>query len=86
MAKNKKPEPDSVYLLKLILYLILGALWLKIVTAGNTVIPIPAGALIGLLFAAHDHFQLDRKVEYAVLVVAMFVGYLAGVGLSITWH
>ena len=86
MTKNKKQELDSVYVLKLVLYLIVGSQWLKIETRSGTQIPIPFGALIGLLFAAHEHFVLDRKIEYAVLLVAMFVGFWVPVGLVLTLH
>lgn len=73
-------ELDGVYLLKLALYVILGSMWIKI-TKGNSYIPIPIGLVIGLIFASHDHFRIDRKIEYAVLIVAMLVGYFAPYGL-----
>lgn len=75
-------ELDSTYILKLVLYLILGSQWLYVVnTTGSWQIPLPLGLVIGLMFASHDHFRIDRKVEYAVLLVAAFVGYWAQVGL-----
>ncbi|MBA2279360.1 hypothetical protein H0V99_02895 [Candidatus Saccharibacteria bacterium] len=80
MVKNK--EPDSVYFLKLVLYLIIGAQWLRITKSGLQ-IPIPIGLIIGILFARTDHFQIDRKVEYAILLVAMFVGFWLPLGLEI---
>jgi EamA domain-containing membrane protein RarD len=80
MEQPQKPEMDRTYLLKLILYLIVGSQWLKIQTKGNVQIPIPVGALIGLIFAAHEHFQMDRKVEYAIIVVAMFIGFWVPLG------
>ena len=80
MAEPQKTETDRVYLLKLVLYLIVGAQWLKIQTKGNMQISIPIGALIGLIFASHEHFQIDRKVEYAILVVAMFIGFWVPLG------
>ncbi|HUS26495.1 MAG TPA: hypothetical protein VMY99_04055 [Nevskiaceae bacterium] len=81
MAKQKRSvrgtqEPDGSYLLKLVLYVIVGSLWLRITTRANTQIPVPAGLIIGLLFASHEHFRIDRKIEYAVLLVAMLMGYL----------
>jgi hypothetical protein len=76
MAKKKAPEADSVYFLKLLLFFILGTIWLRI--DGRPLVPI--GLILGLLFAHHDHFQIDRKVEYAMLLVA---GLLAFVGLGI---
>jgi hypothetical protein len=77
---------DSVYLLKLVLYLIIGAQWLRLEnTSGSTQIPIPVGLIIGALFAMHDHFQIDRKIEYAVLLIAMFVGFWTQVGVYMTY-
>ena len=80
------PELDSVYLLKLVLYLIVGAQWIRLVnTAGTAQVPIPIGLIVGFLFAAHDHFKIDRKIEYAVLLIAMFVGFWSQVGIYITY-
>lgn len=80
------PELDSVYLLKLVLYLIVGAQWIRVVNqAGTSQIPVPIGLIVGFLFAAHDHFKIDRKIEYAVLLIAMFVGFWSQVGIYITY-
>jgi hypothetical protein len=88
MAKSKTKsrvkvtnEVDSVYFLKLVLYLILGSQWLRI-TRGSSQIPIPYGLIIGLAFAWHEHFQIDRKIEYAILLVAMFIGFWLPLGLE----
>ena len=87
MAKRgQNQELDSVYLLKLVLYLIVGSQWLKIETKGGAQIPIPVGAIIGVLFAAHDHFRIDRKIEYAVLLVAMFIGFWVPLGAVLQLH
>ncbi|MBA3757761.1 hypothetical protein H0X09_02775 [Candidatus Saccharibacteria bacterium] len=88
MAKktDQNQELDSVYVLKIVLYLVLGSQWLRIITKGDTELPIPVGALIGLLFIAHDHFKIDRKVEYAVLLMAMFVGFWLPMGLELTFN
>ncbi len=81
--KTKKSELDSIYFLKLVTYLILGSLWLKI-TDGNTVqLPIPIGFLTGLVLAAHDHIQLDKKIGYAILLIAMLIGFWAPFGIYI---
>jgi hypothetical protein len=91
MAKTKKrrssgdQELDGVYLLKLVLYVILGSLWVKLSHGGSLNIPIPVGFIAGLLFASHEHFRIDRKIEYAVLLVAMMVGYFAPYGLYINF-
>lgn len=83
---EKKQETDSTYILKLVLYLVIGSQWLRIITKTGTEIPLPVGALVGLLFAAHDHFQIDRKIEYAVLIVAMFVGFWLPIGLQLNFN
>jgi hypothetical protein len=88
MAKTKKRrakrESDGVYLLKLVLYLMIGAQWLRVTTASGTQIPLPLGLLVGAIFAMHEHFQIDRKIEYAILLVAMLIGFWTQAGLYIT--
>lgn len=75
-------EADGIYLLKLVLYLILGTQWLRI-TKGTMTVPIPVGLLIGLLFARTEKFALDRKLEYLMLLLAMFVGFWLPIGLEL---
>lgn len=67
-------ELDSIYFLKLVMYFLFGTFWVHVVTSSYT-IPLPVGFLIGMAFASHDHFKIDRKIEYAVLVISMFVTY-----------
>jgi ABC-type dipeptide/oligopeptide/nickel transport system permease component len=73
-TKSKKKaqpvESDAVFFLKLVLYFVLGTLCL----------PIPVGLVFGVLLAQHDHFQIDRKIEYAVLLIATIVSFFAPVG------
>ncbi len=95
MAKNKKSvqrrksppkvaqELDTVYLLKLVMYLMLASQWLRIASVSGNVIPIPIGFIIGLWFASHEHFQIDRKVEYAILIIVMFISYWLPIGINI---
>lgn len=82
---NSSPESDGAYLLKITLYAILGSLWLKLgqpLALGPVIVSgLPVGLLIGLLFASHDHFQVDRKIEYAVLLVATIVSYYLPTGI-----
>lgn len=84
--KNKrlnKPEKDSIYILKMVLYHIIGVQWLRITLPSGSLVPIPIGFLIGLIFTAHEHFQIDRKIEYAILIMAMFIGFWLPVGITI---
>lgn len=73
---------DGMYLLKMVLYLIVGSFWLKMTVSGAH-IPIPFGLLIGLLFVRQERIQIDRKIGCAVLLVAMLVGYFAPFGIYI---
>lgn len=86
-AKTKRrgvEELDSIYLLKMVLYLILGSFWVKLGNSGDTwQIPVPVGLFIGLLLASRERFQIDRKLEYAILLMAMFIGFWLPLGLSI---
>lgn len=89
MARKKNivsnQESDSVFILKAVLYLIIGSQWIRFVNISATKeIPIPVGLIIGILFAMHDHFKIDRKIEYAVLLVAMVVGFWSQTGFYIT--
>lgn len=84
---NKKTthhETDGLYLLKLVMYLILGAQWIRLVNSDLTKqIPLPIGLVIGMTFAQHEHFQIDRKIEYAILLIAMLIGFWSQVGIYI---
>jgi len=82
MAKAKtkssrvRPETDNVYFLKILLYFVIGTIWIKY----NGYVIFPVGLGLGLLFVHSDHFAIDRKVEYAILIIAALLG-LAGYGL-----
>lgn len=84
MAKKQTALKDSGYFLKLVLYLILGSMWIKVSDGQAWQFPIPAGLIVGLIFASHDHFRIDRKIEYAVLLVATLVGFWAPIGIYVT--
>lgn len=89
-TKKQKPtgqETDSTYFLKIVLYIILGSFWLKFgqpVHIGSFALTgLPIGLVIGLLFASHDHFQIDRKIEYALLIVVTVVSFFLPAGIVI---
>lgn len=85
--KQAPPEADSTYLLKLVLYVILGALWISFknpLELGPFAFHgFPLGLCLGLLFASHDHFQIDRKVEYAILIVMTIITFFLPAGIVI---
>lgn len=83
---QKQPvEPDSVFFMKLIFYFILGAIWIRLVDVGANQVSfsVPIGLLVGILFARHEHFMIDRKIEYVVLLVAMVLSFYLPVGILI---
>lgn len=91
-TKKKKPTPkdtetDSTYFLKIVLYVVLGSLWLKFATPivlGDFVInALPLGLVLGVIFASHDHFQVDRKIEYAILILMTILTYFLPAGILI---
>lgn len=87
MAKARRKntldnEPDALYFLKILLFFIVGAVWIR---TTNTVLlgisGLPVGLVLGLLFAQHEHFRIDRKIEYLVLLLAAVLSYVAPVGI-----
>ena len=85
IAKTSPASFDGVYLFKMVLYLLLGSMWVKVSAGADLTIPIPVGLIIGLIFTTHEHFQIDRKIEYAIMLVAMLFGYFAPYGLYISF-
>jgi hypothetical protein len=83
MAKRKQKESDSAYFLKLVMYLIISSMWVRFQWANGTELPIPAGALIALIFVTHEHFQIDRKIEFALILVGMFISFWLPIGLFV---
>ena len=82
MAKRKNSN-DSAYVLKLVLYLMISSQWLRISRGSAWQIPLPYGALVGLVFASHEHFKIDRKIEYAIILLAMLIGFWVPAGITL---
>lgn len=84
-APKQADEPDSHYFLKLVLYIVLGSMWIKFanpLTVGGFVINgLPFGLLLGLIFASRDKFQVDRKIEYAILIMMTVLSYFLPAGI-----
>ncbi len=78
-AKNKKiHESDFAFLIKSALYLLLGTVWVGVGT--NRWLPV--GLLIGFICSKIEVLRINRKIEYALLVVGALLG-LYGLGLTI---
>ena len=88
MSKKKtqsiSKSSDGPYFLKLVLYAIVGSQWLWLVDTNGDQIPLPVGFIVGLVYASHDHFQIDRKIEYALLLVAAMIAFWAQIGIFVT--
>jgi hypothetical protein len=85
--KRINTESDSTYFLKIVLYVVLGSLWIKFASpldlGGVVLNGFPFGLILGLIFASHDHFQVDRKIEYALLVLMTILTYFLPAGIVI---
>ena len=87
-AKTKQvDEADSTYFLKLVLFIILGSLWIRFTSPLEigqfTLNAFPVGLFLGLIFASHDHFQVDRKIEYAVLIIVTILAGFLPIGIIV---
>lgn len=84
--RSKSRESDSSYFFKLVLFFILGTLWVRLLhieVGPFEHLSVPLGLVIGLIFASHEHFQVDRKIEYAVLLVATLISFYLPVGITV---
>jgi hypothetical protein len=83
-TKIERKESDGSYVLKLVLYAVVGSQWLWITNSDGSVrMGLPLGLVIGLWFASHDRFQIDRKIEYALILIAMLIGFWSQTGIFI---
>jgi len=80
---TKITEPDSTFFLKIVMYLIIGSVWLYFDGSSALWRAIPVGLIVGLLFVQHDHFAIDRKIEYVVLLISAVLSYVLPVGVAI---
>lgn len=81
-------ESDGTYFLKLVVFVLLGTLWLKfsqpITWMGIPMGGIPLGMLVGLLLVSRfEKYQSDRKIWYATLLVVTIICYFVPAGILI---
>lgn len=81
--QTRTKEVDSIYFLKLVVYLVLGSFWLRIITETGAQIPLPIGLLTGILLLRHERLQLDKKIGYAILLMSAFISFWLPLGLHI---
>ena len=85
---EKTFETDGTYFLKLVIFILLGTLWLKFsqpITWGAVPLNgVPLGLLVGLLLVGKfEKYQADRKIWYAILVVVAIICYFVPAGVVI---
>lgn len=81
-------ESDGSYFLKLVIFIVLGAFWVKFVSPvaiGPVVLNgLPFGLLIGLFVVwQFEKLQYNRKIWYAILVLATITSYFLPAGIVI---
>jgi len=87
-SKERVFETDGTYFLKLVVFALLGTLWIKfqqpISWFGLPFNAVPVGFLVGLLLVRKfEQYQTDRKIWYAILLVVTIVCYFAPAGIVI---
>lgn len=81
-------ETDGTYFLKLVVFVLLGTLWLKfqqpISWLGIPLHGVPVGMLAGLVLVRQfEKFQSDRKIWYAILLIVTIICYFVPAGIVI---
>ena len=79
-------ETDSTYFLKLVVFVLLGTLWIKfqqpVTWLGVPLGGVPVGLLLGLILVNRfEKYQSDRKIWYAILVVVTIICYFVPAGI-----
>ncbi len=86
--REKISESDSTYLLKLIIVVIIGAVWLRfnqpVEWGGVPFGAFPVGLIVGLILVKlAEAQQSNRKILYAVLIIVGVISYVADTGIVI---
>lgn len=81
-------ETDGTYFLKLVVFVLLGTLWLKfqqpVSWIGLPLYGLPVGLLIGLILVRQfEKHQSDRKIWYAILLVVTIICYFVPAGIVV---
>ena len=81
-------ESDGQYMLKLVLVVLLGTLWLKfrdpMMFGAFPLAGIPVGMLFGLLLVhKFEKYQFNRKIWYAILIIVTIICYYMPAGVLI---
>lgn len=85
---EKNTEHDGVFLLKLILSVLAGFIWLKfssvLQVAGMPLAGLPIGAIVAIfLVSKFENRNENRKIFYAVVILCAVLSYFFPVGIVV---
>lgn len=79
-------QTDIQYFIKILLFFILGTFWVRLINIGIGPfehLSLPVGLCIGLFLVSYERLQIDRKIEYVILIAATFISFYLPVGITI---
>ncbi len=80
-------ESNGFYFLKVMLFIVLGSFWIRFASpielGSLSFSAFPVGLIIGLLLATHDKLQIDRKIEYVILIVFAVISFFWPTGIIV---
>ncbi|OYX42943.1 hypothetical protein B7Y94_02660 [Candidatus Saccharibacteria bacterium 32-49-12] len=81
-------EKESAFFLKLVVFIILSALWIRLenpISAGPMIIQaIPVGLIVALLLVFKiERYQFNRKIWYATLILMGILTSFTSVGIIV---
>ena len=87
-GKERVYERDSIFFLKLVVFILLSALWLRLkepIPVGPLVVQaIPLGLIIALLLVMKvEKYQFNRKIWYSALIIMAIVTSFTPVGIML---
>lgn len=80
---SKLKHDDGYFLLRLALLALVGLLWIKISLRSGLQLPLPIGFLVGIFIAIRGKREIDRKIQFVVLLMALLVGFIAPLGIYV---
>lgn len=87
-GKERFYERESAFFFKLVVFIILSALWIRLenpISAGPLVIQaIPLGLIVALLLVVKvEKYQFNRKIWYATLILMAILTSFTPVGIIV---